>query len=357
MLALFYMAEYNPKDHITFIVSEFVQTTVGSPFRLFPFGKIVKNGNEHEITPDTAKLFKLPHFKPPIKLGSHDEPTPAGGHIVALLVKEDGLYAVPEWNEAGLKAMQDGAYRYHSPEVVWDEGAIEHPQSGALMQGPFIMGDALLHEPHLGEAAKLYSVTMHENDGEKGVMKMSDETIQVPKTWFDGVVDFIKRDGPKEEEPMPITETDEYKAAVEQRDNLQAELDQLKADEAQKGLLGSLTADLQDQEKFGMAFIELETASEAADMLSGMSEDQREWVLRHFKAFIAQINESELTGEEGSDQENTTSDDPAEAFDAAVRAISVEDKVDYNTALQKAIKDHPELYTAYQNSGKAKESE
>jgi len=66
-----------------YLVEEYVALRPGDPFRLFPFGKLVKGGKEIEITPELARRFKLPHFKPPIKLGSHNEETPAGGHITA----------------------------------------------------------------------------------------------------------------------------------------------------------------------------------------------------------------------------------------------------------------------------------
>ena len=119
----------------TYLLDNYVATKAGQAYRLFPFGKIVKNGKTREITPETASQFRLPHFKPAIKLGSHDDPTPAGGFIVALEVRDDGLYAIPEWNEVGDKAMQDGAYRYHSPEIIWGDGAIENPAGQGQPRG------------------------------------------------------------------------------------------------------------------------------------------------------------------------------------------------------------------------------
>src|SRR5512139_4007279 len=142
----------------TYLIDNYVTTNQGPAYRLFPFGVIYKNGKRREITPEYAAQFKLPHFRPAVKLGSHEDTTPAGGFIVALEVRDDGLYAVPEWNEKGETAMQDGAYRYHSPEVLWDDGAIENPADGSLITGPLILGDALLHMPHLGEATALYSI-------------------------------------------------------------------------------------------------------------------------------------------------------------------------------------------------------
>ena len=85
-------------DNRFFVNDKFVAVSPGEPYRLFPFGPIFKGGQRRDITPEFASKFKLPHFKPPIKLGSHDETTPAGGHIVGLEVRADGLYALTEMN-------------------------------------------------------------------------------------------------------------------------------------------------------------------------------------------------------------------------------------------------------------------
>jgi hypothetical protein len=139
------------------ILDRFTATQPGEPYRLLPFGVIYKGGKRREVTKQLAATFKLPHFKPAIKIGSHEETTPAGGFIVGLEVRKDGLYAVPEFTDKGLKVLADGSYRYHSPEILW-EGGFEDPTTGKLLEGPLIIGDALLHMPHMGEAAALYQV-------------------------------------------------------------------------------------------------------------------------------------------------------------------------------------------------------
>src|SRR5574342_495432 len=98
----------NEHMETTLLIDDYVATRPGQPYRLFPFGKIVKNGKTREITPEFASQFKLPHFKPAIKLGSHEDTTPAGGHIIGLEVRDDGLYDVPELNEKGEQALADG---------------------------------------------------------------------------------------------------------------------------------------------------------------------------------------------------------------------------------------------------------
>lgn len=330
-------------NNTTYLLDDFVVTRPGRPFRLFKFGKLIKGGIERLITPEFAAKFKLPHFKPAIKLGSHDETTPAGGHIVELLVKDDGLYAVPEWNEQGLKAIEDGAYRYQSPEVIWEEGALENPDTGKDITGPLIIGDALMHLPHLGESVSLYGV----EPLQKELETMTVETVQIPKNFWDSVVSKFTAQ-PEEPEPVIVAETDEFKAAVQERDTFKAELDGLKAQAERDELNSVIVNDLQDKENYGAVFVEKDAAQEAAEMLAGMDKSQREWVSHMFKSFIAQIDESALTAEKGSNQEADA--DPAKAFNAAVTAIRKDKSVSYNDALAIARTEHSDLFEAYQKA-------
>jgi len=172
-LAYLRALEANVSDaHNTWMVEvdDYVTLKGGKPFRLLPFGTIYKNGIKRVITPEIAKTFKIPHFKPAIKLGAHEETTPAGGSVIGLEVLENvikpGLYAIPEYTDKGQKAVDEGDYRYQSPEVMW-EGGYEDPRTGEITAGPMIVGVALLHNPHLGEEAALFQsevTTMTENE-------------------------------------------------------------------------------------------------------------------------------------------------------------------------------------------------
>ena len=193
-----------------YLLEEYVSVTAGEPYRLFPFGRIVKDGEVREITPELAAKFKLPHFLPPIKRGGHAEDAPAGGHIKALEVREDGLWAIPEFNEKGAQAVADGDYRYHSPEVIWSDGPVfENPDSGEFIHGPLIVGDALLHMPHLGEHAALYSVEPITRE----VNNMAEEMTRLEKfqAWFE---DKFETPEPAPE-PDPEPEVKEIDIAAE----------------------------------------------------------------------------------------------------------------------------------------------
>lgn len=318
--------------------SEYVTTTAGEPYRLFPFGVLVKNGQKRNITPEYARTFKLPHFKPPVKLGSHDERTPAGGHIVGLEVRDDGLYAIPEFTEQGQNSLRNGDYRYHSPEVIWDGGELEDPTTGDLMKGPFIVGDALLHTPHLGEAAALYQYTTFRKE------KQMDESEKTLLERFTAAVEklFTRPETPAapapEPEPEPekpaVIELDKFTAVQAERDEFAAKLQAIEAEKQHAARVEQFAESLRETQ-----------VGEGAEMLASMSDEQAAWVLTQFKALSAKVDTSKLYGEIGSDG-NGASSNPAEALHAAITARMGEKKVDYNTALAMVRTEQPELIAA-----------
>lgn len=306
----------------TYLIEEYVNTKLGQAYKLFPFGKIVKNGKERNITPEFASKFKLPHFKPPIKLGSHDDTTPAGGHIVGLEVRADGLYAIPEWNDKGETSIQDGAYRYHSPEILFD-GAIEDPQTGGMITAPLVLGDSLLHTPHLGEQTALYTVT--------GVTNM-EENIQMPKSFWDKFIAPLLDKKPETLEVVKIPE--DYEATKLERDNYKAELAKIQAEGQRKALV----------EKFETELKETKVGDGAmAELLADLPAEKSDAIMRQYKALSEQIKESALLGERGTDVTVTT-DDPKAEFNAAVLAISKEKNINYNAAFEEAKSKHTDLF-------------
>lgn len=346
---------------VDYFYSEFVTTKAGEPFRLLPFGPLYKGGVKHEVTPALAAQFKLPHFLAPIKLGSHREETPAGGHIVALEVRGDGncalcvkgecgehgLFAVPEWNEKGIEALETGAYRGQSPEIMWENGAFEDPKTGKMLKGPMITGDALLHNPHLGKAAALYSADEAGKDDEMS------ESYEVPKgLWdrFNAWLDKLTTEPePKTEPPAPTQTPDQLAAVITERDQIKAQLDQLNAEKQQAEAArvlaetkAGIVTTLQNQEQYGASWIELAKAQEAADILSSMGEEQRSWVMRQFGALAMQIKESALVGELGSNGQGVS--DPRMALDTAIKAKAAEKNISYLEAQVLLAGEKPELF-------------
>lgn len=329
-----------------YAIDNFVLTSQGEAIRLLPFGPLYKNGKRRDVTPELAAKFSLPHFKPPIKLGSHEDATPAGGFIVGLEVRSDGLYGLTEWTDKGAKASAEGDYRYQSPEIIWSEMGLEDPATGDTIKGPLIVGTALLHTPHLGEAAALYTAELEE-------LSMTD-TVNVPVTFFDKVMDFFTAKDPKEPKapeapPAPVApeepQVEQFEALQQERDNLAAELATLKAEREAEQRSAQLVTELQDAEKFGAMFVELSAAEEAAGFLRGMTTEQQEWVLRNFSALAKQVSTGALFGEQGSTGEGTPAD-PFAALTLAVNKVAEERKIDFSAALTIVAEEQPALVEA-----------
>ena len=310
---------------------EFAAVTPGEPFRLFKWGNIYKGGKKRTVSKD--KMFKLPHFKPPIKLGSHREETPAGGFLTGLEVRDDGVWAVPEFNEEGIRALEQGAYRYHSPEIIWDGGYIEDPDTGDKIQGPLIVGVALTHTPHLGESTALY--TYQENND----MSEQLDTVAVPKDFWESVKDFFTFKKEEEPKPEPVEVPEEYTLAVQERDEYKARIEQMEAEKAEQDLLSAIRSEF-NTEEYGAAFSQM--ADEAVEKLAKLDEETRSWIIEKFKALSAQVAEEEaLTKEIGEDVQVQTD------FNAAVEAYAAEHNMPYQTAVKVVAKEMPELFAAY----------
>lgn len=308
------------------MLDNLVSVAPGEPYRLLPFGKYIKGGKVRDVTPEIAARFRLPHFRPPVKLGSHDDTTPAGGTIARLEVREDGLYAVPELTEKGARAIADGDYRYHSPEVIW-EGGVEDPNTGEMITAPLIVGDALLHTPHLGESVAMYC---YETLGKDETM----ETVEIPKTFWEKLTAWWDKSMVTQEpEPVQIVQDVEaLNAAIAERDALAAKLAEIEA----------MKAHTERVEKMRAAIVET-NAEPNAEMLASMTDEQAEWVMVQLKALSAQVEANDkLTQEIGSEGTNDLSG--AELLDATIKRYAAEHGVFYQDALIAVRKEHPELF-------------
>ena len=325
----------------TYLIDNFLTVTPGEAIRLFPFGEIHRSGKVRRVTPELAAMFNLPHFRPAIKLGSHNDSTPAGGHLTRLEVRADGLYGWPEWNDAGRAALEQGAYRYHSPEVIW-EGALENVTTGEPTPGPLIVGLALLHTPALGEAAALYQVQPIKET------VMSEETVQVPRPLWDRFLAWFDREPAPADpapDPDPEPQADQLSAVVAQRDEYRQRIEELEAEQARRERLSALTAEIQNREQYGSMYIEAQAAEEAAQVLAGMTDEQRVWVLRNFRALVAQVDEGAITGEVGSGASDPNPN-PIASLVAAIQAVQAEKHVSYEAALVIVRQEQPDLFAA-----------
>lgn len=317
-----------------YFIDQFVTVRAGEPYRLFPFGAIHKNGKTIQLTPELAKQFKLPHFKPAIKLGSHNDDTPAGGHIIGLEVRADGVYAIPEWNENGTAAMSGGAYRYHSPEIIW-EGELLDSISGNVISAPIIMGDALLHNPALGEAAAFYHV---EKNGGNNMSEMT----QVPTPlWERFMAWFDNRDQKPEPTPVPAPvqpEADKFAAELEVERAKVAEyaakVEKMEAAAAAAERIAQFSAQFSESPAVA-------TDHELHTILARLPEADAATLVTKFKALSAQIDEFAATGDAGKAEGETVI---GEKLVSIAAAYAAEHKVDFNTAVSKLAVERPELF-------------
>src|SRR3990167_3433198 len=285
-------ARENMTTEQVFISNEsYVNVTPGEAVRLFPFGELKRGGVTRNITPALASRFRLPNFKPPIKLGSHADEAPAGGHIIGLEVRDDGVYALTETTPKGRLAFDEGDYRYHSPEVIWDE-PMEMPD-GSKVEPPIILGMALLHTPYLGDAAAIYTHKEKE-------LEMPEETVAVPRTLWDSVVSLFSQKPPAPKSEEPSIKPEEFTALQKERDDYAAKIEAMEAERAKAELLTAIRGEFATEE-YGAAFTSLVTGEDAEtviDHLAGMPEKTRAWALQQLRALSAPIDESKLPGEE-----------------------------------------------------------
>lgn len=326
----------------TILFEEFVNVKAGEPYRLFPFGTIVKNGKKRNINPEYAATIRLPHFKPAIKLGSHEDSTPAGGHIQSLEVrggyydcdlclagkcKSHGLFVVPEWNGKGGQAIQDGDYRYHSPEMIWD-GGLEDPTNGEVINAPLLVGDALLHTPHLGEAAALYSVEEITQEN-----TMNGENFTFPKSIWENYIAPLLSKPAEKVEVVKTVEPEDYSAIKAENEKYKAQIERQQAEAARKARV----------DKFDAEIKETKADPTLSELLADLPEEKAELIMKQFRGLSEQIKESNLTEEHGS-AEDGASVDAKTQFNAIATKVSLEQKINYNDAFAATKLTHPELF-------------
>lgn len=319
------------KEQLFIENDNFASLTAGNPIRLFPFGKLTRRGRVIEFTKELAAKMRLPNYKPAIKLGSHEDATPAGGFIDSLVVGEDGLYAVPAFTEKGAKAMSDGDYRYHSPEVIW-EGTLEDVTQGDI-EAPLITGLALLHDPALGSAAALYQV---QESTQEHKMELAEQVNQIQaeqKTLIEKFTEFFSA------KTQEAEQAEEYAAVKKERDEMAAKVAKIEAEQKAEELRAEIRGKHATDE-FGAAFKGMGEDAAAVEMLAGMTPEQREWVEQKFAALSKQVEESGLTKELGKEGE---ADEP-KSLHEQISAYAAEKKVSYIEALDALRKEKPEAF-------------
>lgn len=138
----------------------------GEPFRIMPVGEFKRGKRLLTITRERLQAFAdnlkagRPRWKPPIYTGhptNENQDPPKVGNIVDLVVKPDGLYAVPELTEQGGQLLTDGAYQYNSPGVLWDLNGTTYADEHGQEFTNVLDHVALTNRPWFGENTALFS--------------------------------------------------------------------------------------------------------------------------------------------------------------------------------------------------------
>jgi predicted nucleic acid-binding Zn-ribbon protein len=198
----------------------------------------------------------------------------------------------------------------------------------------------------LGEAAAMYTSNVSPKNPTKEKSAM---TVEVPESLWDQIVARFNLgsgqnpDPTPEPEPVDVTADPAFIELKAERDKFEAEAKEAQDKEQAEKLAAEIRTEFEDKD-FGTAFIELGQAEESAQQLSTMTPEQRDWVMRNFKALSKQIEEAAL-GEKGDDGINTNTEE--HAFDAEIKSIMEDKGIAYHEAFTVAQQLKPDLFTAY----------
>ena len=101
-----------------------------------------------------------PRWNIPIYFGhpTDTQPDPPKmGNVKRLFVRDDGLYAEPEYTPEGEKAIADGAYQYESPGVLWKLNGSAYTDEQGHEHDNIIDHVALTNRPFFGQNVALFS--------------------------------------------------------------------------------------------------------------------------------------------------------------------------------------------------------
>jgi hypothetical protein len=211
------------------------------------------------------------------------------------------------------------------------------------MDGPLIVGVALLHMPALGEKAALYQVETI-NGGRNMTANVNDDRYQVPASFFDRIAGWLDRSQQEPGNPEKPPQADNFEAQVAtmqaefkaKEDEFNAKIQTLEAEQQHGERVAHFTAALQETVKAG------DTA--LVELLAGLEKETADKLVTEFKALSAQINESNLTDPVGSNPGAPT--DPAQAYAAAVLEYQSKHSVPYNVAVREVNKAQPDLFNS-----------
>jgi hypothetical protein len=192
-----------------------------------------------------------------------------------------------------------------------------------------ILGDALLHMPHLGEAAKLYSVEITQGD------KPMNENVSVPSNLWEAFTAFLLK---KQETVEVIKEVipEDYAAAKQERDEFKTKIETQEREAARKMLVDKYEGELK----------ETKADPSLADLFADMPEEKAGMLIRQLKALSEQIKETNLTEEKGKESAGSPDADPKAEFNTVVLSIAKDKGIPYTAAFEVVKVTHADLFKA-----------
>jgi len=138
----------------------------GAPFRVFPVGEFKRGERTLDLTKERLAEMKSnyeagrPRWKAPIyaRHPTDAQPDPPKlGNVSSLELKDDGLYAIPEYNDNGTKLIGDESYQYVSPGVLWQLAGAKYADEQGNEFDNVLDHVALTNHPFFGNQTAIFS--------------------------------------------------------------------------------------------------------------------------------------------------------------------------------------------------------
>lgn len=140
--------------------------SAGKPFRIFPIKKAKRGDREIDVTRERLAQMKenyesdRPRWKIPIYAGHPTDTNPDPpklGNAASLELRDDGLYAVPEYTDEGKRSVSGGEYQYSSPGVLWSINGSFYTDDQGNEFDNVIDHIALTNRPYWGKDTMVFS--------------------------------------------------------------------------------------------------------------------------------------------------------------------------------------------------------
>lgn len=138
----------------------------GKPFRVMPLGTFKRGDRTLTITKDDLQQMAAnfeggrPRWKVPLYFGhpTAEQPDPPkAGNVASVEVRDDGLYAVPEYTDKGKTSVEAGEYQFTSPGVLWNKNGSAYVDEQGRQFDNVIEHVALTNRPFFGSHVALFS--------------------------------------------------------------------------------------------------------------------------------------------------------------------------------------------------------